>query len=56
MFYCDPCAGPRGWPISWQHSFGSCEICGQVRVCNDVPSRDLPTPKPIDLGAPKEQT
>ena len=42
MFYCDRCAKKRNWPISWSKSCGRCELCGQVAVCNDVPSEDLP--------------
>lgn len=46
MFFCDTCAVERGWPGSWSKSAGPCEICGKTAVCNDVPSRYLPLPKP----------
>lgn len=45
MFYCDPCAEPRGWPTdTLMTSYGACEICRKTGVCNDVPSRFLPMP------------
>lgn len=45
MFYCNPCAKPRGWPESeFMRSYGPCEICGKTALCNDVPSRFLPIP------------
>lgn len=47
MFYCNPCADEKGWPKDTLiTSRGHCEICGKHGVCNDVPSRALPMPKP----------
>lgn len=45
MFYCDPCASKKHWPITLSRSNGKCEVCGEVRVCNDKASRLLPIPK-----------
>jgi hypothetical protein len=45
MFYCDPCADKREWPPSLSRSYGRCEICDEMSVCNDKPSRHLPPPK-----------
>ena len=38
MFYCDGCAKEKEYPVSMARSLGSCEICGNKRVCNDVPT------------------
>lgn len=45
MFYCTPCAKPRGWPETVSKSSGKCEICNKVAICNDLPSKLLPMPK-----------
>ncbi len=45
MFYCDPCSEKHGWPKSWHKSKGKCEMCGEVAICNDVPSKALPPSK-----------
>jgi len=42
MFYCNDCAKEKKWPESWFKSFGRCEICKEDKLCNDVPSKDLP--------------
>ena len=42
MFYCNDCAEEKKYPLSGFKSHGRCEICKQIRQCNDVPSRDLP--------------
>lgn len=42
MFYCDACADVRGWPETFFHSRGKCEVCGEVGICNDTPSKNLP--------------
>ena len=42
MFYCDKCALEKGWPKSIGKSFGTCEVCDEVSVCNDTPSKLLP--------------
>lgn len=42
MFFCDSCAKKCGWPSSIMKSHGKCEMCENVSVCNDVPSRYLP--------------
>ena len=44
MFYCDPCATEKKWPESIARSYGRCEICGNVRACNDRASSTLPLP------------
>lgn len=44
MFYCDPCARLRVWPRTPYKSHGRCEMCGEVAVCNDLPSSLLPDP------------
>ncbi len=43
MFYCDECREKRKWPESMHKSYGKCELCGKTSMCNDVPSKDLPT-------------
>ncbi len=48
MFYCDPCGKKKGWPLGGAlhaRSRGPCEVCGEVEMCNSVPSKDLPLPK-----------
>ena len=45
MFYCDPCAREREWPVSMARSLGRCELCKQKRVCNDVHTSKIPLPK-----------
>lgn len=46
MFYCDKCGLEKGWPKSITKSFGTCELCDEVSVCNDTPSRLLPSVGP----------
>ena len=56
MFYCDPCAEARKWPIGISKSVGTCEICGKGRVpCSDRPSRYLPEPLKV-VEDPQERT
>lgn len=42
MFYCDDCREKRDWPSSMSKSEGLCELCGNMAICNDVPSSRLP--------------
>lgn len=42
MFYCDKCAEEMRWPKSIFKSFGPCEMCDKVAVCNDISSKHLP--------------
>ena len=42
MFYCNDCAEKRSYPISGFKSHGKCEICKEIRQCNDVKSEILP--------------
>jgi hypothetical protein len=42
MYYCDPCRTKNKWPEGFMKSVGPCEVCGKVRMCNDVRSSDLP--------------
>lgn len=46
MFYCDKCRVKNGWPTSFMGSRGPCEVCKEVAVCNDTPSRYLCGPPP----------
>ncbi len=46
MFFCDPCAKENGWPMSMFKSSGRCEMCEKQAACSDIPSRQLPLPKP----------
>lgn len=46
MFYCDKCRVKNGWPMSFMGSRGPCEVCDEVAVCNDTPSRYLCDPPP----------
>lgn len=43
MFFCDTCAEKNKWPQSWSKSGGRCEVCGKTAVCNDIPSKELPS-------------
>ena len=45
MFYCNNCAKKKNYPISGFKSHGTCEICKEIRQCNDVPSENLPKDK-----------
>lgn len=45
MFYCDTCRKKHEWPTSMSKSRGSCEVCGENAVCNDLPSSRLPVSK-----------
>lgn len=50
MFYCSPCATKNKWPMYGTPSHGSCEICGEVTRCFNVPSSKLTTPKTTELA------
>jgi len=41
MFYCDECRVLHNYPESMVKSRGHCEICGELAVCNDVPTSEL---------------
>ena len=41
MFYCEKCRDERAWPKSTVISTGKCELCGNHRVCYDLPSSHL---------------
>jgi hypothetical protein len=56
MFYCDPCAKPRDWPLTGGMSYGPCEVCGTVAQCNDVPSGALPLPPGVEPIPPRDTT
>jgi len=48
MFYCDKCAKKKGWEENTViKSYGACEVCGRLALCNDKPSKYL---KPIKKG------
>jgi hypothetical protein len=53
MFYCDPCAEQRDWPIDGDayKSMGRCEICERPTACNDRQSRLLAIPTEEQLAA-----
>ena len=42
MFYCHECATKYQWPETLASSYGKCEMCGQIDICNDTPSSQLP--------------
>lgn len=42
MFYCDECRRKANWPESIFKSRGPCEVCGNMAICNDVPTKYLP--------------
>lgn len=44
MFFCDDCKVKKGYPGSFFTSVGKCEICGEVKLCNEVPSSRLSKP------------
>lgn len=48
MFFCPPCRIKNDWPESLVRSHGTCEICGAIATCYDVPSHHLP----LQLTAP----
>jgi len=65
MFYCEPCEKKYNWPNSFMKSRGKCEMCDNVGVCNDVPSKYLPAipqprtwtkPKPVVIPQPGDAT
>lgn len=42
MFICDKCLSKYYEnDQSWVNSYGACEICKQVKKCNDIPSKYL---------------
>ena len=49
MFYCDTCKDQKDWPMSFSKSHGKCEICGNLAVCNDIPSKYLPPSKDTSI-------
>ena len=51
MFYCNECAKKYGYPETMFKSQGPCECCQEVKVCNDTPSRFLPSVKKEDKEA-----
>ena len=56
MFYCNDCRIKNDWVESFNESYGKCEVCGKIDVCNDVLSSQLPpTPKIIDVKTGLEQ-
>ncbi len=44
MFYCEKDRKKNGWPKGFSISRGKCEVCGHIRDCYDVPSKNLPMP------------
>jgi hypothetical protein len=42
MFYCSKCAEENDYPITFINSYGECEICRKVTLCNECPSLRLP--------------
>lgn len=44
MFFCEECRAKNKWPEGFMKSQGPCEICGEVAICNHIPSRHLPIP------------
>lgn len=50
MFYCEPCRVKRSWPESIGKSYGKCEVCDNVRICNDRASSTLPLSEPTPLS------
>jgi hypothetical protein len=56
MFYCEECRKSTGWPERLLHrSWGACEICGRVGICNDVPTSNLVLDLSDALEENKEQ-
>lgn len=45
MFYCEDCQKKKMWPKSLHQSLGTCEVCGEPKLCNNVPSSELSLPK-----------
>lgn len=42
MKYCDLCARRYGFPLTTHyHDDVKCELCGEMRNCNDSPTTDL---------------
>jgi len=41
MFYCRTCQRKNGWPQSFTHSYGRCEVCKKPADCYDIPSSQL---------------
>ena len=55
MFYCEECAKKNGWPFL-AASRGPCEVCGRLRNCADIPSKNLPLPKRDDKEVNNDRT
>jgi hypothetical protein len=36
MFVCDDCIRRKGWYETIFKSYGPCEICHEIRACNDI--------------------
>ena len=42
MLYCNQCCRENGWPIGLKYrSIGRCEVCGELKECDDVLYRYL---------------
>lgn len=54
MFYCDECAKKNKYPESFSKSKGKCELCGEEKICNDVPCSALPD-SPVNKVALNKQ-
>lgn len=53
MFYCDPCKDKYNYPELIHKSLGTCEICKQQAICNDVPTSQLPKNEKVDAHTSK---
>lgn len=41
MFFCKKCGEAKQWPESMVKSYGRCEVCEEVAICNDIPAGRL---------------
>lgn len=55
MFYCDPCAKKKKWPVGMVRSHGRCEVCGRTKDCSDTPSTLLPFNGAVKLVVPRKE-
>jgi hypothetical protein len=43
MFFCETCRLIAGWPRGFLLSHGTCELCGKMKPCHNIPMKDLPS-------------
>lgn len=54
MFYCLSCKEQGNWSSSTARAYGQCDACGDMDLCEDVPSPLDPTPNPAEIHICRE--